>query len=65
MPLTNLKESMLHFNCRVYEWASSICKFDCRPTHPFPFVVGHRFCYKYLERYFNDLKKRNLFILVG
>lgn len=48
--LFNCKSSELHFNYRVYEWATSIAYFDY--THPF--VVEHRFCYQYLRKYYID-----------
>lgn len=52
---TNVKTSSLHFNYRCYKWAESINKFD--RTHPF--VTEHRFCYRYLQRYFNDFVKKS------
>lgn len=45
--LTNVKTSDLHFNYQCYKWACETHKFDC--THPF--VVKHRFQYRFLERY--------------
>lgn len=58
--ITNVKTSSLHFNYRCYEWACNAKKFDCTD----PFVVEHRFNYKFLERYYNDLKKRVLVCLM-
>lgn len=46
--LTNIKSSEMHFNYRVYLWAESVNVF----RHNHPFVVEHRFCYRYLEQYF-------------
>lgn len=51
----NCKLSSLHFNKRVYEWAKSRNRF----LHTDPFVVEHRFCYRYLKKYFDDFKKKN------
>lgn len=48
----NCKLSELHFNKRVFEWASNTDKFD----HTDPFVVEHRFSYNYLHKYFIDHK---------
>lgn len=48
----NCKQSELHFNKRVFDWASNVTYF----SHTDPFVVEHRFCYNYLQKYFNDLK---------
>lgn len=46
----NVKLSDLHFNKRVYDWASSIDRFSAVD----PFVVEHRFCYRYLQMYYRD-----------
>lgn len=53
--LTNIKTSELNFFYRAYKWAINTHKFECTD----PFVVQHRFNYKFLERYFNDFKKEN------
>lgn len=52
VPLYNCKMSMLHFNYRSYVWAKYAKRFSCED----PFVQEHRFCYKYLERLFADVK---------
>lgn len=48
--LTNIKVSSLHFNYRVYCWARSTSTFK----YTDPFVVEHRFCYRFLKQYFDD-----------
>lgn len=53
--ITNVKPSSLHFNYRVFKWASKVSKFDCTD----PFVVEHRFNYKFLERYYSDFVKKS------
>lgn len=45
--VTNIRIRMMHFNYQCYVWASNVVKFDCTD----PFVVAHRFQYKFLERY--------------
>lgn len=59
--LTNVKTSSLHFNCQCHIWASNTIKFDCTD----PFVVPHRFQYKFLERYLIDFRKKNLKYFAG
>lgn len=49
----NCKHSDLHFNFRAYDWACSAEFFD----HSDVFVMEHRFCYKYLQNLFVDVKK--------
>lgn len=51
-PLTNIKVSSLHFNYRCYCWARNTKVFH----YTDPFVVEHRFCYRYLKHYFDDFK---------
>lgn len=48
----NCKLSQLNFNYRAYRWAVETPKF----SHADPFVQEHRFCYRYLEKMFNDVK---------
>lgn len=50
--LTNIKVSDLNFNYQLYCWASSVDKFDFTD----PFVVQHRFCYRFVKQYFDDFK---------
>lgn len=50
---TNIKSSCLNFNYRVFEWAKRSYKFDVTD----PFVVEHRFCYRYLNKYFDQYKR--------
>lgn len=59
--VTNVKTSSLHFNYRVYKWAGRVNKFDCTD----PFVVEHRFNYRFLERYYNDFVKRSAGSFIG
>lgn len=58
---TNVSTSKLHFNYRCYKWAESIRKFDT--THPF--VTEHRFCYRFLEKYYEDYCKKAVSRFVG
>lgn len=51
-PFYNVKVSLLHFNYRAYFWAVNTPQFSCAD----PFVQEHRFCYKFLERMFHDVK---------
>lgn len=53
---TNVKTSDLNFNYQVFKWASSIDRFRC--DHPF--VVMHRFCYRYLQNYYNDFLRSQI-----
>lgn len=50
--VTNIRESELHFNFRVHKWCERTKYF----YHDDNFVVEHRFCYRYLEKYFYDHK---------
>lgn len=50
--LTNIKVSSLNFNYQVYCWARSTDTFKFTD----PFVVQHRFCYRYLKNYYDDFK---------
>lgn len=54
--ITNVKTSSLHFNYQCFVWATNTIKVDCTD----PFVVMHRFQYKFLERYLLDFQKRKL-----
>lgn len=60
-PVTNIKLSDLHFNVRVHNWCKKALKFDCTD----PFVVEHRFCYRYLNRYYNDYQKKKYPVFKG
>lgn len=51
--LTNVSRSKLNFNYQCYWWAREN---DCfNVSHPF--VMKHRFCYKFLERVFYTVKQ--------
>lgn len=50
--LYNCKLSMLNFNYRSYVWACDTPVF----SHADPFVQEHRFCYRFLEKMFIDVK---------
>lgn len=50
----NCKESELHFFRRSLLWVSRTDQFRCND----PFVVEHRFCYRFLEKLFNDEKRK-------
>lgn len=51
-PYFNVKLSSLHFNYRSYVWAKStdVFRFDD------PFVMEHRFCYRFLQKLYEDVK---------
>lgn len=51
-PFTNIKVSDLHFNVRVYEWA----KYSETFSFTDPFVVEHRFCYRFLQQYHAEMR---------
>lgn len=51
-PFYNCKMTMLHFNYRSYMWALSTPRF----LHSDPFVQEHRFCYRFLEKLWNDVR---------
>lgn len=51
-PFFNVKLSCLHFNYRSYVWAVNTAQFKCSD----PFVQEHRFCYRFLEKLFYDVK---------
>lgn len=50
----NCKLSMLSFNYRSYMWALSVDKFSFSD----PFVQEHRFCYRFLQKMFDDVKSK-------
>lgn len=54
--LTNCKTSDLNFNYQCFIWASNVSRF----YHNDPFVVMHRFCYRFLRQYFDDFKRRSI-----
>lgn len=49
----NCKLSLLHFNYRAYYWAVNSDSFSFCDS----FVMEHRFCYKFLQSLYNDVKK--------
>lgn len=51
-PYFNCKLSLLHFNYRSFVWAMQTPIF----RHSDSFVQEHRFCYRYLEKLFYDVK---------
>lgn len=51
-PLYNCKESELQFNLRARKWAERVHTFRFDD----PFVVEHRFCYRFLKKFFDDVK---------
>lgn len=53
---TNVRESELNFNYQIYRWASRTGTFNCTD----PFVVEHRNCYKFLEKYLAQHKYNSL-----
>lgn len=55
-PLFNCKLSDTHFNYRVFVWASNSKMFNVTDD----FVVEHRFCYRFLERYHAEMKRNSL-----
>lgn len=54
-PYFNVKVSSLHFNYRAYLWACSVDNFSFAD----PFVLEHRFCYKFLMSLFEEVKFMN------
>jgi hypothetical protein len=54
--LTNIKKNMLNFNYQCFLWAERTGTFD----HTDPFVVEHRFNYRFLEKYLAQHKLKSL-----
>lgn len=59
--LTNIKKNLLNFNYQCYCWAERTGTFD----HTDPFVVEHRFNYRFLEKYLAQHKLKSLNSFIG
>lgn len=51
----NCRVTELNFNYRAYHWAKNAVRFSFID----PFVMEHRFCYRFLQQVFSDVKKES------